>query len=381
MRRPAHKAIAVALLLVFLPAPGGAQFNKLKKIITRTTDTFKPWTPEQEEEIGRAGAAKMIAAFKLYEDPQITRYVNLAGLTVAQEAERDVHYHFGILNTAMVNAFALPGGYIFVTRGALLAMKNEAELAGVLAHEVAHVDGRHLEKAVRKKKAKQWAWDEASEKIPPSAVKQIADDLVGELVVSRPDPGQESEADKDGTEFAAQAGYRATGLRDFLETLAEAAGDARNKRALAAFNGTTHPPLAERVAALTRLTEKYGTEGETLERRFAQNMAPEPRVLPAKVTTTTTTATEGKATITPPQKTTKTTAAAGKGTGTLYLNSTPDGADIFVDNNFVGQTPSTLRLPAGRRVIKVIKEGHQPWTRALNVLADSELRLNATLGK
>ena len=177
-----RQVAAVALVLMLAPATADAQFGKITKKVKRAFDTFTPWTPEQEEEIGRAGAAKMIAVLGLYNEPGLTEYVNLVGNTVARQGERSLHYRFAVLNTPVVNAFALPGGYIFVTRGALATMKNEAELAGTLAHEVAHVDGRHLEKAVRKKKAAaavaKTPEPAAIEKLPDAKVVLVVGDFI-----------------------------------------------------------------------------------------------------------------------------------------------------------------------------------------------------------
>jgi predicted Zn-dependent protease len=214
----------------------------------------------------------MISVFGLYENPAMVNYVNLVGNTAARQAPRDVPYHFAILDTEIINAFALPGGYVFITRGALANMKNEAELAGTLAHEVAHVDGRHLEKQVRAKKNKQLAsetaFEELGSRIPgPAELTALAKDLVTEALTTSYSPASESEADKKGTEFAAYAGYRATGLRDFLQKLAQA-DDARR---LGLWQ-KTHPPLSQRVATLTRIAGEYGDAGQTLDERFQQSV-------------------------------------------------------------------------------------------------------------
>ena len=96
----------------------------------RAVDTFTPWTAEEEQDIGLAGAEKMVAIFGLVDDPALEKYVNLVGLSVAQFASRDLPWRFGVLNTNMVGAFALPGGYVFVTKGSLSGMTNEAQLGG-----------------------------------------------------------------------------------------------------------------------------------------------------------------------------------------------------------------------------------------------------------
>lgn len=265
------------LLTVFMVGTSQAQFGDLLKKgvekAKRAKDTFQPWSPEQEDAIGQASAAKMIHVLGFYENPEMMKYVNLVGDTVARAGARNnIQYHFGILDTEIVSAFALPGGYIFVTRGALANMKNESELAGVLAHEVAHVDSRHLEKEVRNKKATHWAVEEGSAKIPaPSELKNIANDLVGNALTSSYGRDKEAEADKKGLELATAAGYDPAGLRNFLQVLATAAADPANQRTLGLWNNTTHPPFAERVANLDKLmASKSG--GQELADRFTKSV-------------------------------------------------------------------------------------------------------------
>jgi predicted Zn-dependent protease len=195
------------------------------------------------------------------------------GDTVARAGARNnIQYHFGILDSEIVSAFALPGGYIFVTRGALANMKNESELAGVLAHEVAHVDGRHLEREVRNKKATHWAVEEGTAKVPAaSELKNIANDLVANALTASYGRDKEAEADKKGLDLAIAAGYDPTGLRNFLQVLATAAADPANQRSLGLWNNTTHPPFAERVANLDKLMAgKSG--GQELADRFTKSV-------------------------------------------------------------------------------------------------------------
>jgi predicted Zn-dependent protease len=274
MRR--NTQIAAALLTIMMAITAQAQFGDLlRKGIDKAKkaqDTFQPWSAEQEDAIGQASAAKMIHVFGLYEDQEMTGYVNLVGNTVARGGARPIQYHFGILDSEVLSAFALPGGYVFVTRGALVNIKNEAELAGVLAHEIAHVDGRHLEREIRNKKATKWAVQEGTAKIPgPSELKNIANDLVGNVLTQRYGQDKEAEADKRGLELATNAGYDPAGLRNFLQTLATAASDAANDRRLALWNNTTHPPFSERVASLDKLIAKK-SGGQDLAVRFNKSV-------------------------------------------------------------------------------------------------------------
>ena len=274
--------IATVLVIAFASAGCFAQFGSVIDRVKKANDTFAPWSPAQENAIGQASAAKMIHVMGLVEDPALTKYVQYVGSTVARQATRPVPWHFPILEAKTpdgrytVSAFALPGGYVFVTKGALDNMTDEAQLAGVLAHEVAHVDGRHLEKEVQKKKSKAWAVQEGSSKLPgPSELKNIANDIVGQALMSQPSPKDEDDADKKGTQFAANAGYDPTGLRRFLEVLQknEQAGKVTPKDT--ALWGKSHPPIAERIAKLNSQTAG-ASGGQTLPDRLKTGLAGQP---------------------------------------------------------------------------------------------------------
>jgi predicted Zn-dependent protease len=213
----------------------------------------------------------------------MTNYVNLVGNTVAQFGTRNVQYHFAILDTDIINAFAMPGGYVFITRGSLANISNESELAGVLAHEVAHIDGRHLEKTIRDKKMKGLGVQAGAEIGASQAsgvagfavgmVDQYATQVITSLLTQSYGPDKEREADKAGTDFAARAGYDPTGLRNFLANIAQAAENPANKQATGLYNGKTHPPLKERVSKLTAITQDYPAGGQLLATRYKQNVS------------------------------------------------------------------------------------------------------------
>ena len=112
---------------------------------------FEQITPEQEYYVGRAVGATIISTYKVYDNEVATRYVNLIGQTmgmVSDKPETFGGYHFLILDSDEINAFAAPGGLIFLSRGMLRLCKNEDQLAGVLAHEVAHVNLGHAISAI-----------------------------------------------------------------------------------------------------------------------------------------------------------------------------------------------------------------------------------------
>src|SRR5436305_9985934 len=283
----------VALLL--LAASAHAQFGgwagKVMNKGSKVAEASRPWTPEEEQLIGDHAAAKLINVFGVYNKPDMNKYVQMVGSTVAQFGQRnDVTYHFAVLDTDIANAFAMPGGYVFVTRGALRNMKNESELAGVLAHEVAHVDGRHLEREIRDKKftgiAVETGVEQGTSQVPYGSWANVDGMLTKALTnvfTQGYSPAKENEADKEGTELATKAGYQPTGLRDFLQTLSDLSANAATQRSINMFNGHSHPSFSSRIAKLTQQAAG-STGGQTLQDRFKQNMNLVPTAEAAKNT-------------------------------------------------------------------------------------------------
>jgi predicted Zn-dependent protease len=240
----------------------------------KAADIYTPWTPDQEQAIGQASAAKLINVFGLYDNLEMVKYVNLVGNTVARQAGRTVQYHFAVLDTDVVTAVSLPGGYIFITRGALANLKNEAELAGVLAHEIAHVDRRHLEKEVRTQKTADFAKSEAASHVPVGAeLVNIAGSVVTRALTLQVSRDKESEADKVGVEMSSKAGYDASGLRNFLQFLATVPATPQTKQALGLW-GSTHPPLSDRINSLNSLLPNYPATGQKLAERYVWYVNP-----------------------------------------------------------------------------------------------------------
>jgi len=237
----------------------------------RAVENFQEWTPQEEQEIGEATAAKMIAMFGVIETPALVRYVNLVGQAVAQYAPRQVPYRFGILDSDIVGAFALPGGFIFITKTAIEGMTNEAQLAGALGHEVVHVSERHLEAAIRGKKNSAWAAEEAKAKasptLAPDYLKKKADAFLQEMFNMRLSRDKEDGSDERGTLMAAQAGYDAGGLLEFLRTLQQVSAKPENQRAFGQLL-STHPSFDDRIAHLAPIVAKSAKGGKMLEARF-----------------------------------------------------------------------------------------------------------------
>jgi beta-barrel assembly-enhancing protease len=271
-----------ALLLlaaVALATPAQAQFrlpnvdfnhmvDKVKQLGKATMEIKEP----EEIEIGRDVAARLLGAAPLLANAPLQRYVNQVGRWLAAQTERpDLPWRFGVLDAPQVNAFAVPGGTIFVTRGLVERMASEAELAGVLAHEVAHVLKKHHLKAIQKGAQTSLAGEALGtalrERAGPERDKLIA---FGTEMYSRGlDKSDELEGDRLGVVIAARAGYDAYGLPAVLQTLQ--AMNAQDSALALMFK--THPSPAERLAALDKMQatlDAYAAQPQLVERFVAQ---------------------------------------------------------------------------------------------------------------
>jgi predicted Zn-dependent protease len=228
--------------------------------------TLLPISTQKELDIGRGVAATVAGRYPVSTDTALTRYVNLVGLTVAGEYPReDIVYRFAVLETPDVNAFAAPGGYIFVTRGAINLMESESELAGVLGHEVGHVNRRHVIEQIRKSDTMNAVRDQVN--IQGTVLQQVVGSGTNVLFtgLSR---GDELEADSLGFEYAASAGYDPAGLATFVARLNGHAGEGPVADLLA-----THPRPSDRLAALTRIAQRdHFPAGAILAERFRANV-------------------------------------------------------------------------------------------------------------
>lgn len=289
MRAPAL-ALAAALLL---PAAAPAQIlGKIRDRVADAADRVEearetadrygaaviPISTEQERTIGHGIASTVAGVYGVVRDPALTRYVNLVGSSVvdAAPAREGVTYAFAVLDTDEVNAFAAPGGWIFVTRGALAAMEDEATLAGVLAHEVGHVVARDVVDEIRDKARTRLGIEEAAEAVDVAgeeflraAVETGATALF--MGLSRED---ELAADRFAVGTAAAAGYDPRGLSRFLAALAEREGDEE-----VSLLEKTHPDVDDRrdaVEATVRRLPREDREGVVAADRFQARMSAEP---------------------------------------------------------------------------------------------------------
>jgi len=223
---------------------------------------------EREVEIGRGMAASLLGAAPLVSNDDLQRYVNRVGQWLAAQTERtDLTWHFGVLDADSVNAFAAPGGYIFVTRGLLRVSRTEAELAGVLAHEIGHVLRRHHLEAIRKQALRDIATDLVDEAVSQRGFNATPFIKTGMQLYARGlDRGDEHEADRIGVVIATRAGYEPYGLPRVLLALNEM----NPADASLQWLTSTHPPTGERLSLLEQLMlgkfEPYSGQPQVAER-------------------------------------------------------------------------------------------------------------------
>src|SRR4029077_15355780 len=249
-----RRFLAAALMLA--AAPAWAQFrlpsidiNKAVESVKNVGKATKEIGEPEEIAIGRTLAATLLGAAPLVNDPAMQRYVNNVGRWLAAQTDRPgLPWQFGVLDAPQLNAFAVPGGTIFITRGLLEKMKSEAELAGVLGHEITHVLKKHHLKAIQKGAMTALAGD-ALQMAVQNKNAAANEKLVsfGKEMYSRGlDKDDEFEADRVGVVIAARAGYDAYGLPAVLQTL-----QAMNPQDSGlALMFKTHPAPAARLDAL-----------------------------------------------------------------------------------------------------------------------------------
>ena len=247
--------LARTLLAAFLSSVAvmaqaqGIDLSRLFSIGREALTAVSGVSEQDEQAMGREIAGRMLGAAPLVNDAALQAYVNRVGRWIAQQSERpDLPWRFAVIDTASINAFAAPGGYVMLTRGLYDILDSEAQLAGVLAHEIGHVVKRH-HVTVMQKSAALSAGSQIAQRDNRSA---MINNMIGtgaEVFARGLDKSAEYEADAVGVVLAARAGYNPFGLVDVLHKLA-ARGAGDNSMALL-FK--THPLPGDRLAQLGEL--------------------------------------------------------------------------------------------------------------------------------
>ena len=237
---------------------------------------------EKEKSIGAEEAKKVEKSMGLIDDPAIVGYVKTVGRRLAKHSPRkNVDYVFHIVDMEVPNAFALPGGYVYVSRGLLVLVNSEDELAGVMGHEIGHVAGRHAVQRITRVAATSplriftELAGAAVSIIAPSAGNVISDvgQVASALLIAPYSRDQEREADHVGQEIAAKAGWNPKGLTSLLKSLGQAEKLRSGEQRQSSFFDT-HPATEERVAKTAqRATQLNASPGHPIAKNRAALMA------------------------------------------------------------------------------------------------------------
>ena len=255
------------------------RIGMISSSVQSVSKAARPLSEDEEYYVGRAVAAQITATYPLLRNTRQNEYLNLVGQTIALHTEKPTTfggYHFALLDSPEINAFACPGGIILITKGMLSSVKSEDELAAVLAHEIAHIIHRDGIGAIQSSR-----WSEAVLVIGSNAAKEFGpkdtaklvtlfegsiDDVVKTLVVNGYGRQQEKDADTAALGYLAAAGYDPQGLTGYLSRLDQAGKGSKGGIM------KTHPGTDERLENVRQVKTAAVTTSAQPKRtkRFAE---------------------------------------------------------------------------------------------------------------
>jgi predicted Zn-dependent protease len=278
--RPAVFVLA-AMFVAGVTVPARAQLGglgKLKSIGDKAADAKNKYddynvTPQEERQIGEQVSLQLRNRFGVVQDEKVTKYVSLVGTVLAQASGKpSLDWKFIVLDTDGVNAYATPGGFVHITRGLLGLIKNEAELAGVLGHEITHVTEQHSVNAVKQGKLVTMGGDAVGS---GGGLRQQFISKMGAAIFNHVFEGtfsqhDENESDRIGAQLANKVGYAPNGIAEVLKKIQARNGSRQDRNGMFA----SHPAIKERIANNEKLikAEKL-TATATVEARYKQNVA------------------------------------------------------------------------------------------------------------
>lgn len=256
MKIPDFISLLVTVLIACYPATLSAiDLNDLLEIGGDVVEANRKVSTKEEIELGGNLISGLLGAAPLVDDRALQRYVNDVGLWVASQSQRSkLPWRFGVIDSPGINAFAAPGGYIVITLGLFSLLENEAQLAGVLGHEISHVVKKHHLKALQKT-MKRGVWAKLGVRaLADKGDHDKLDKVVNagvQLYASGLDRELEFNADNRGVVLAARAGYDPYALLDVLTTI-----DSINpQEASLTVMLKTHPPTDKRLEKLAKLMD------------------------------------------------------------------------------------------------------------------------------
>lgn len=276
-----NRLAALAVALVMLAGPTAALADESKDKAQQKPKQVKPlsdkenpqmigkrklngginfYSLEKEAAMGREMAAEIDRKAKFITDPFITEYVNRVGQNIVLRSDATIPFTIKIIDAPDVNAFALPGGFLYVNSGLLLAADNESEVAGVMAHEIAHVTARHGAEQVSKGRLLQYL---SIPLIfvggPVGVIVQNAANILVPMTFLKFSRGAEEEADRLGLQYMWAAGYDPTSMMTFFEKL-KAKEKAKPGTLAKVFS--THPTTSSRIDKARSLLVRFPDRDE-----------------------------------------------------------------------------------------------------------------------
>src|SRR5687767_8327441 len=243
-----RSSIAGIFLLIYLVCNSCA-----KNPVTGRND-FMLMSKEQEIAMGQQSDPEIKSFFGLYEDPKLQQFINEKGQQMAAVSHRkDLKYEFKVVDSPVVNAFAVPGGYVYFTRGIMAHFNNEAEFAGVLGHEIGHITARHSAKQYSKSMLAQIGLVAGAAISPTFA--QYADlaNTGVSLLFLKFGRDAESQSDRLGVEYSTKIGYDAKEMAGFFQTLDRMREGGEEVPTFL----STHPDPADREKKVARLAKEW----------------------------------------------------------------------------------------------------------------------------
>jgi predicted Zn-dependent protease len=254
-----------ALALRLLPLVAAATFVACATNPATGKKEISLMSESQEISLGQQMDGEVRREMGVYNDAELQRYVEGVGMKLARASQRpELPWHFTVVDEPAVNAFALPGGYIYVTRGILPFLNDEAQLAGVLGHEIGHVTARHSAQQYTKATSAGIGLALLSIFVPQTRPLQgVAETALGVLFLKH-GRDDEMQADRLGVEYTAKTGWNPAGVAGMLTTLGRLDEASGSRRGVPNWM-STHPAPADRVSEVRKFIQQsaipVGTSG------------------------------------------------------------------------------------------------------------------------